>query len=230
MVNFSSTSNYILYIGVSMEFNRKIYIMPNRFFTGDPHHNHKNVVLYDNAPFETIEERDIAIIFKHNDMVKPDDITYCLGDFYFRGGKEGGKKHYWEYLKQYNGRYVIIKGNHDRNNSIIDSIQSCSMYISGVKIFCVHDPINSKVEYDLNLVAHVHNAWKMAELRVGERKTLLINVGVTQWDYRPVPWRNLYELYEQWRVGKIKAQVYDKVAVQKIREERRIQRKENLRG
>jgi len=213
-----------------MEFNRKIYIMPNRFFTGDPHHNHKNVVLYDNAPFETIEERDIAIIFKHNDMVKPDDITYCLGDFYFRGGKEGGKKHYWEYLKQYNGRYVIIKGNHDRNNSIIDSIQSCSMYISGVKIFCVHDPINSKVEYDLNLVAHVHNAWKMAELRVGERKTLLINVGVTQWDYRPVPWRNLYELYEQWRVGKIKAQVYDKVAVQKIREERRIQRKENLRG
>ena len=195
--------------------------MPKRFFTADPHHNHKNVILYDNAPFKTIEERDKAIIFNYNDMVKPDDITYCLGDFYFRGEKEGGKKHYWEYLKQYNGRYVIIKGNHDRNNSVIDSIQSCSMHISGVKVFCSHDPINAKVEYDLNLTAHVHNAWKISELHEKNRKSLLINVGVTQWNYRPVLWRDLYELYEKWRVGKIQAPLYDRQEVIKFREERR---------
>jgi len=192
--------------------------MPNRFFSGDNHHGDKNIITHDDAPFATIEERDRTIIFNHNDMVKPDDITYCLGDFYFRGGKKGGKKHYWEYLKQYNGRYVIIKGNHSEKNKIIDSIQSCSMYISGLKIFCVHDPINSRLDYNLNLVAHVHGAWKIAELRGKTTKSLLINVGVTQWNYRPVKWEELYNLYEKWRIGKIKPIVYDKEEVLKFRE------------
>ena len=195
--------------------------MPERYFTGDPHHNHANIIKYDNRPFVSVKEMDRVIIFNHNSMVKKDDITYCLGDYYFRGGVEGGRKHYWKYLKQYNGRYVIIRGNHEKRNKIIDTIQSCTMYISGIKIYCVHDPINSKVGYDLNLVAHVHNAWKYAELHEKNKKSLLINVGVTQWNYKPVPWRKLEELYTQWKVGKIKPEIYDKKAVMKFRANQR---------
>lgn len=195
--------------------------MPKRYFTGDKHHNHKNVIKYDNESFKTIEERDTFIISNHNEMVKEDDICYDLGDHYFRGGKEGGKKHYWEYLKQYNGRYVIIKGNHERSNKVIDSIQSCTMFLSNIKILCVHDPINSKVEYNMNIVAHVHKAWKIAELHEKNKTSLLINVGITQWNYRPVPWRKLEELYIQWKVGKIKAPIYDKEAVKEYRANRK---------
>jgi len=202
---------------------------PRLFFSADYHWNHVNVIKYDDRPFNTIEEMNNAIIKNHNERVKEEDVCIVIGDVYFRGGKEGGKQHYWELLKHMNGRITIIKGNHDRNNSVIDPFQSASMYISGVKTFCVHDPINSKIEYDLNLVAHVHNSWKIAALHEKNKKSLLINVGVTQWDYRPVLWLKLYELYEQWRVGKIKAPLYDKEAVKKIRTERRIQRKENIR-
>jgi len=219
-----------------MEFNRKIYIMPQkiaprRFFTADCHFNHKNIMGYENRPFKDVEEMNNRLIFNHNSMVKDEDICYNLGDLYFKGGIQAGNQHYYEFLKQMNGRIVIVKGNHDgKSNKIIDSIQSCIMYISGIKILCVHDPINATTNYPLILCGHVHSAFKIAELQEKNKKSLIINVGVDVWSYKPVEWRRIYELYEQWRVGKIKAPLYDKEAVQKIREERRIQRKENLRG
>jgi len=195
---------------------------PKLYFSADYHFNHVNVLKYDNRPFKTIEEHNIGIIYNHNQMVNKEDVCIVVGDVYFRGGREGGKTHYYEFLKQMNGRITIIRGNHDsKSNKIIDPIQSASMYVSGLKIFCVHDPINSKVEYDLNLVAHVHNAWKMAELHEKNKVSLLINVGVTQWNYRPVAFTKLFELYTQWKVGKIKAGIYDKEAVKEYRANRR---------
>jgi len=70
----------------------------------------------------------------------------------------------------------------------------------------------------------------ISELHENRKKSLIINVGVDCWNYRPVEWRKLEELYTQWRVGKITAPIYDKKEVKKIREERKTQRKETLRG
>lgn len=194
---------------------------PKIFFSGDHHYNHINILSYDNEPFDTIEEHNYEIMRRHNQLVKKEDVCYLNGDFYFRGGKEARNTHYQEFLNQMNGRITIVRGNHEKSNKIIDKIQSASMFISGLKIFVVHDPINSKIECDLNIVAHVHTAWLIAELHEKGKTSLLINCGLSQWNYYPVEWRKLYELYHQWKDGKIKAPIFDKEKVKKIREERR---------
>ncbi|MHA1789182.1 MAG: hypothetical protein ACTSXT_08140 [Candidatus Helarchaeota archaeon] len=193
----------------------------NVFWTGDKHHQHINILKYDNRPFKNIEEHDQKLIFNHNQIVNQDDICYDLGDFYFKGGWQAGKKAYKYFLNQYNGRYVIIRGNHEKSNKIVDRIQSASMYIGGLKIFMVHDPINSKIDYDINLVAHVHNAWKFTILKKKEQESLLINVGVTQWKYRPVSWDEIYAIYCRWKKGIIKPELFDKEKLKRIRTERR---------
>lgn len=195
--------------------------MAKKWFTGDKHHGHVNVIKYDKRPFKDINHMNKILIRHHNEMVKEDDICYDLGDFYFRGGKEAEKKHYWDFLQQYQGRYVIIRGNHEKHNKIVDSIQTATMHISGLKIFCVHDPMHSRVEFDLNLVAHVHNAWKYTELKEGRKKSLLINVGVTQWNYRPVEWQTLYSVYMKWKKKQLKVEKFDKEALKAIRKKRK---------
>lgn len=196
-------------------------VNPRLLFSADYHFNHANAIKYDNRPFKSVEEMNNKIISNHNEMVKSEDVCIVIGDVYLRGGKEGGKQHYWELLKQMNGRITIIRGNHCRSNSVIDPIQSAIMHKCGLKILLIHDPINATTIYDLVLCAHVHNAWKFAELHENNKVSLLINVGVTQWDYRPVPFTKLFECYEQWKVGKIKPIIYDKQEVIKFRKERR---------
>jgi calcineurin-like phosphoesterase family protein len=198
--------------------------MSKIFFTSDCHFNHLNVIQYDKRPFSTIEKMNDAIIKNHNEMVNDDDICYDLGDFYFRSGKQAGKEHYLHFLKQFKGRHVIIRGNHELRNKVIDAIQSATMFISGIKIFCTHDPMNTKVEYDLNIVGHVHNAFKYAELKEKNKKSLIINVGVSQWDYRPVEWRNIYALYCKWKSGKLETQEYDKKKVKEFRTAKKIKK------
>jgi len=193
--------------------------MPKRFFCSDKHHQHINIIKYENRPFNSIEEMDKKLISYHNEMVKEDDICYDLGDFYFRGGYQAGNKHYSEFLRQYNGRYVIVRGNHERSNKIIDSIQSCTMYLSNISILCLHDPINANTKQDLVLHGHLHSKSFVMELHENNKKSLLINVGVDvpAWKFQPVEWRKLEELYTQWKVGKIKAPIYDKKAVKEYR-------------
>ena len=196
--------------------------MSKIFFTGDKHHQHDKILDYDNRPFKSIDEHDSKLIFNHNSMVKKDDICYDLGDFYFRGGKEAsGRKVYSHYLNQYNGRYVIIRGNHERNNKVVDKIFSANLNMFGIRIFLVHDPLNSKVEADLNIVAHVHNWFKEMELQENGKKSLIINVGVTQWKYRPVTAEQIYTIYCRWKKGLIKPEVFDKQALVKFRTERK---------
>jgi calcineurin-like phosphoesterase family protein len=85
----------------------------------------------------------------------------------------------------------------------------------------VHDPINSKIEYDVILCGHVHGSWLVTELHEKNKVSLIINCGVDMWKFRPVPFTKLFELYQQWKAGKVKAQVYDRKEIQKFRHEKK---------
>jgi calcineurin-like phosphoesterase family protein len=82
---------------------------PTIWFIADTHFGHKNIINYENRPFNNIEEMDEAIISNWNSVVDKEDIIYHLGDFAFSHNKEELKI----LLERLNGRKVLIMGNHD---------------------------------------------------------------------------------------------------------------------
>ena len=51
------------------------------FFTSDTHFNHKAIISYCSRPFESVEEMNDRLIDNWNQVVKPSDTVYHLGDF-----------------------------------------------------------------------------------------------------------------------------------------------------
>lgn len=78
------------------------------FYIADMHFGHKNIVRYDNRPFDSVEEMDKALIQLWNETVGSDDVVYILGDFSWY--KEDKTAFILGCLK---GHKVLVKGNHD---------------------------------------------------------------------------------------------------------------------
>ena len=79
------------------------------WFISDLHFSHKNVLEFENRPFETIEEMESKMIEAWNLVVGKHDKVYMLGDFCF-----GGANKWIEILDQLKGQIALIKGNHDK--------------------------------------------------------------------------------------------------------------------
>lgn len=56
------------------------YKLKMKRYISDMHLNHTNVLQYDNRPYNTIEEHDIAIINNINEVVDVNDMLYILWD------------------------------------------------------------------------------------------------------------------------------------------------------
>lgn len=79
------------------------------FFTSDTHFGHKNIINIDaeRTRFPTISEHDELIIDLWNDVVKPDDIVWHLGDVSL---SLAAAQHCVPHL---NGDIRLVAGNHD---------------------------------------------------------------------------------------------------------------------
>lgn len=93
------------------------------YFSSDHHHFHKNIIRYDNRPFDSLEEMTETIIDSHNRIVKENDDYYFLGDFSFGSSEQTNSL-----LKRMNGNKYFIKGNHD-NKDIIKSYKRSGIYL-----------------------------------------------------------------------------------------------------
>lgn len=181
------------------------------FFTSDLHIWHTNVIRYCSRPFSSIEEMNEMLVKNWNDTVGPEDSVYCLGDFAmaFRPVET--------FSSRLNGKKYLVPGNHDfchsyhkksrnveaRKNWIkkyedlgwIVLPEQTDLNIPGVaNVQLCHHPYRF-VEGDHHddkyekwrpkddgrwlLCGHVHEKWKV----VGR----MINVGVDQWNFKPVP-------------------------------------------
>lgn len=88
------------------------------FLISDTHFYHKNIIKYCNRPFwkdksnepsdEDVLEMNETLIKRWNDVVRPEDLVFHLGDFAF-----GDKQRIIEIAKRLNGKIYFIMGNHD---------------------------------------------------------------------------------------------------------------------
>lgn len=151
------------------------------YFTADYHLDHNNIIRYCDRPFENVEEMNSTIIKNHNQIVNSEDTVLFLGDFSF------GSRN--KFLDEFNGKLVFIAGNHDKK----PIIQSLEINYGGMNIYLNHWPQNVNLDFDLNLVGHVHNNWKIRK----DNDTILINVGVDCWDFKPVSIGDIHRILNE---------------------------------
>lgn len=190
------------------------------WFTSDNHFFHKNVISHCKRPFATLHEMHEHMIHEWNKRIKPTEHVYVLGDFSFAGWTMTKK-----IVERLNGHKILIKGNHDLPahkmlacgfNEVHENIW---ITLGSQKVLVSHFPFHPMTRYHRNsdgsviaddvdmtldrrylhkrivddgehwlLHGHVHCAWKQHGRQ--------INVGVDQWDFKPVPHEKLLLMIE----------------------------------
>lgn len=132
------------------------------FYIADLHFGHKNIIHFDNRPFDSVGEMNTTLIDNWNNRVRNGDTTYILGDFCW------GKEPEWiETINKLNGNKVLIRGNHDLKQ-MSKTLKDKFLYIKdrheisdcGKKLILSHYPeLAYKSSYNPNvfmLHGHVH--------------------------------------------------------------------------
>jgi len=155
------------------------------FLTSDLHLGHDNIRRYCSRPFKDLNHMNSELVRRWNERVSLEDQVFHLGDFCFRNSSdtrgEGSRTTAQEWLQKLNGHKVMVRGNHDRNNSLRTLVQSCVIEFAGKEYFCVHKPDDANHDYMVTFCGHVHERWKYR--LYGE--TTLINVGCDVNDFYP---------------------------------------------
>lgn len=152
------------------------------YVISDLHLNHVNIIKYCNRPFSTVDEMNHTLIKNWNDVIKPDDIVYFLGDFCL-----GPKEAFIRFTSCLNGHKHFIIGNHDHisKTQILkagwESVQyQLNIGYNSQSIQLQHHP-NTDIPRDRLLIyGHVHD--KIAD----NIPHLSYCACVEQNDYKPV--------------------------------------------
>jgi len=187
------------------------------FFTSDTHFGHKNILEYCKRPFSSVEEMDKRLIENWNNVVKPDDIVFHLGDFAFCGSNR-----IREIRNQLNGKIILVKGNHDRHlkdslcNELFEGttyqlqiqLGDRSVYLNHFPFLswggCARKPENAVYQ----LFGHIHSCKSNPYFNLHRFQ---YDVGVDNNNYKPVSWnevqskideqcktKNLLQKFKQW--------------------------------
>lgn len=142
-------------------------------YISDCHWNHKNILRYDNRPWQNTEDMEREMVELWNKTVSASDMVYILGDVVW-----SNKYEEWVHiLSQLNGFKFIIKGNHDKTE-ILERLKK-EGYIVGWShqdVVHDHDPkgkvrmvvlnhspmpffVNMHRDNTYHLYGHVHISW-----------------------------------------------------------------------
>lgn len=133
-------------------------------------------------PFVDPEEQTMRLVINHNTLVRPEDTVYVLGDLIRNKDSET----YLPQIARFNGRKILIRGNHDRKFSdevlrpyfeeIIPEGEGVELS-SPIPMFLTHYPTLAREDI-FNLVGHIHGAWKV--------QLNMLNVSVDVHHFYPV--------------------------------------------
>lgn len=182
--------------------------MSRRFWTSDTHFGHK--MMAERRGFANVHDHDAAIINNVNAIVGPRDIVWHLGDVGLGSGT-----YIFECMRQLNGTWHLITGNHDapwpghrRSHSsqrkwldIFASVQAFGrVQIGNHELLMSHFPyeaahteepraqqyrLRDKGEWLLAGHTHSESRWH------GPKQ---IHVGLDAWDLKPVSEEQILEL------------------------------------
>ncbi len=153
------------------------------WYTADPHFGHSRIIEFCKRPYRSTEDMNAALIRNLQNCVDFDDDLWILGDFAFGQSTDAARFENW--FHQIPGRKHLIVGNHDDEAVAMlpwDSIADLKEIKDGAQslVLCHYPMItwNGAHRGALQLFGHVHDQW------AGSRNS--VNVGVDQWDFRPV--------------------------------------------
>lgn len=169
------------------------------WFTSDLHFFHKNILKYCGRPFSDVEGMNDGLVKNWNSVVLGEDIVFILGDVGL-----GSRKKIIEFLKQLNGRKVLVIGNHDHEylgHEDFEEVFECILYQSYIligeqKIYLNHFPLlcfdgaDKECNPTWQLFGHVHS--KEGNMDGNEKERLAYcyptqyDVGVDNNDYFPI--------------------------------------------
>ena len=189
--------------------------MRNIFFISDTHFGHENMLHFINysgermRSFDSIEELDELMIENWNKMVGPNDRIYHLGDVVYKC------KNRDQIMSRLNGKKVLIKGNHDRDQlgwymKYFEDIRG-TFHIDGNYLLS-HFPIHpdSKGRFVRGLHGHIHAQTVMKKVPIavyeGYDTVLRFNYEQDLWyrnccvevnNYSPIPFEVIKEETEK---------------------------------
>lgn len=180
--------------------------MYNIFFTSDTHFGHANMcqfINYDGTrvrPFEDFKECDELMIQNWNEVVRPTDKVYFLGDLAFN------KNYADKIMPRLNGKKCMIRGNHDLYklswySKWFYDIRGCYNFEN---YLMTHIPIHpeSKARFKMNIHGHLHGNYVMLN---EEKDPWYRNVCMDANDYKLIPYEHIqYEFSVFYQQGKIK--------------------------
>ena len=163
------------------------------FFTSDYHFGHKRILEMDNRPFSDIENMADVIIKNHNQLVKPTDTIYILGDFSLCNATRTRA-----YLERMNGNKHLIKGNHE--SSVMGNAKTRALFTG------IYDKLEIKLHNKYINMDHYsyhqwnmshHGAWMLHGHSHGgddyNKNYKILNVGINLHDYKPLSFEQVSE-------------------------------------
>lgn len=165
--------------------------MMKKWFIGDTHFSHANIIRYTGRPFADVEEMNRVMINNWNACVGEDDLVFFLGDFGM-----GDVEHLSEICSQLKGTKVCIRGNHDASPARMYKIgfdvvlESAYIKIGRHHVELIHRPSNPPPNH-FQLHGHIH------EKRPNKVVTNQLNLCVEVWKYQPVEEQTLISIFDK---------------------------------
>lgn len=177
------------------------------FFSSDFHLLHKNIIKYDNRPFNDIDHMRQALIENWNQVVKENDVVFYLGDLSF---KKFNKK-VRETVESLNGKIHFILGNHDNEHAVFNHghlFESIDYYkeitiIDGQNsqhVILCHYPILSwhrKHKGSWHLHGHCHGSLYQSPMGKEYYKGKVIDVGCNIHNHQPLSYNQVKNIMDK---------------------------------
>ena len=163
------------------------------FFTADLHFGHNNVINFKNTDgtkardFATVQDMEDAMVQMHNEIVKPTDKVYMLGDIAFN--QRGLDK-----VKQMNGIKILVKGNHDqlKLNKYVDvfkDVRGCHV-MNGLVFTHIPIHVDQLGRFGCNVHGHLHMNRVMQGDKIDPR---FLCVSVEHTDLKPIEFEDMVD-------------------------------------
>lgn len=178
------------------------------FVTADTHAEHLNIVTIfksevdPNAkarPWYTLDDMHDELVYRHNQVVRPQDMVYFLGDVALHAKGV-------DLFSRFAGRKVLIAGNHDcyathKYLEHFEQVLGCAVLR---RVLLSHMPVHSSQlrahggRYRFNIHGHLHSQY--VQLPCGKPDPSYECVSVERYDYAPVPLDTVIDnLTERWQ-------------------------------